>query len=175
MSYQDFARPNSMALPALKSLAIAGSLWNAGSMTTAWRLLPSIYPTVPTSPKTALKQWEFYYWALSRTVPLTDLATILICSGMAYHEHKTNAPNWKIWASAAGLMPFGWVWVWTLMQPPSNKLLAISGGTEAASEKSKGSEQSRVMDLLKEFNSLMSVRMSFPWVVGGLALWASLS
>lgn len=162
-------------IPALKGIAIAGSLWNAGSMTTAWRLLPSIYPTVPSNPQTALKQWEYYYWALSRTVPLTDLATILICSGMAWHEHKTQAPSWKVWTTAAGLMPFGWVWVWTLMLPPSNRLLAISGGKEAAAEKARGSETGRVMELLREFNSLMSVRMSFPWVVGGLALYASLA
>ena len=45
-------------LPVLKSLAIAGSLWNAGSMTTAYRLLPAIYPTVSKSPQDAAKQWE---------------------------------------------------------------------------------------------------------------------
>lgn len=169
---QDFPRQHSILVPALKGIAIAGSLWNAGSMTTSYRLLPSIYPVVPTSRKLATKQWEFHYQALSATVPLTDLATILICSGLAYMEHRENTATWKLWASAAGLMPFGWIWVWTLMLKPSNKILEISKAPDSvANEK----DAATVTDQLKGFNSLMSVRMSFPWVVGGLALWASLS
>ena len=167
----DLTHPQDITLPLLKSLAITTSLWNAGSLTTAYRLLPSLYPVVPTAPNAALKQWEYYYWALSRTVPVTDLATILICAGMAWHEHKTQAPSWKLWASAVGLMPVGWVWVWTRMLGPSNELLAISNGTAGPSGEK---EEGRVLELLKEFNSLMSVRMVFPWVVGGLGLLASL-
>lgn len=60
------------------------------------------------------------------------------------------------------------------MLKPSNELLAISDAPESAGD-SKGSDSSKVVDLLKEFNALMAVRMSFPWVVGGLALWASLN
>ncbi|KAI9705159.1 MAG: hypothetical protein M1820_005306 [Bogoriella megaspora] len=174
-STQDFLSPHSGFHQALKGLAIAGSLWNAGSMTTAYRLLPSVYPAVQTSRKLATKQWAFYYWALSRTVPPTDLATILICGGLAYVERRENkaALAWKLWATAAGVMPIGWVWVWTLMLKPSNKLLAISEAPESVTEE-KDPESLRATNLLKEFNSLMGVRMLFPWAVGGLALWASL-
>ncbi|KAL9094110.1 MAG: hypothetical protein Q9165_003525 [Trypethelium subeluteriae] len=173
---QDLSSPHSGYRQAFKGLAIAGSLWNAGSMTTAYRLLPSIYPSVQTSRKLATKEWAFYYWALSRTVPLTDLATILICSGLAYVERKENkaALGWKIWATAAGIMPFGWVWVWTLMLKPSNKLLSISEAPDSVVVE-KEREPLDAISLLKEFNSLMGVRMLFPWVVGGLALWASLN
>ncbi|KAF2231662.1 hypothetical protein EV356DRAFT_535336 [Viridothelium virens] len=175
-SAQYLSSPHSGDLQALKGLAIAGSLWNAGSMTTAYRLLPSIYPSVQTSRKLATKQWAFYYQALSKTVPVTDLATILICSGLAYVERKENkaALGWKLWATAASIMPFGWVWVWTLMLEPSNRLLSISEAQESVVDE-KEPEPLKAISLLKEFNSLMGVRMLFPWVVGGLALWASLN
>ena len=163
-------------LPIFKGVAIAGSLWNAGSMTTAYRLLPSIYPLVQRSPRESAKQWEFYYWALSATVPITDLVTILACSGLAYIGHRENkdAFPWKVWAAAAGIMPLGWAWVWTLMLKPSNKLLAIANPSGVKVEqKNSPADPQKTMDLLTEFNSLMMVRMTFPWVVGGLALWAS--
>ena len=176
---QDITRQYGPAyLPALKGLAIVGSLWNAGSMTTAYRLLPSIYPAVQKSRRDAAKQWEFYYWALSATVPLCDLATIIICGSLAYVEHKGNKAGlpWKLWATATGIMPFGWVWVWTLMLAPSNKLLAVANpGILEVGQKDSTTDQQNTIDLLKEFNSLMGVRMMFPWVVGGLAIWASLS
>lgn len=161
-------------LPALKGLAIAGSLWNAGAMTTAFRLLPAIYPVAEKSPKDAAKQWEFYYWSLSATVPVVDLATIMIISGVAYVDYNENKAGlaWKLWAVAAGIMPIGWVWVRRVMLTPSNKLLALAG--EKADTKVLLPNQQSTIALLKEFNSQMGVRMLFPWVVGGLALWASL-
>ena len=174
-SAHDFSSPHSNFVQALKGLAIAASLWNAGSMTTAYRLLPSVYPSVQTSRKLATEQWAFYYQALSKTVPLTDLAAIIICSGLAYVGRKENkvALGWRLWATAAGIMPLGWIWVWTLMLEPSNKLLSISEAPESV-EDEKEPEPRKIMSLLKEFNSLMGVRMLFPWVVGGLGLWASL-
>lgn len=161
-------------LPVLKSLAIAGSLWNAGSMTTAYRLLPAIYPTVSKSPQDAAKQWEFYYWTLSATVPLADLATFIVIGSLGYIEHLENKAglSWKIWATGAGIMPIGWVWVRKVMLPPSDKLLAVAAGKAEGS--ALLSEEKKTLDLLKQFNWQMGVRMMFPWVVGGLALWASL-
>ena len=176
-STQDFAHQYAALFPALKSVAIVGSFWNAGSMTTAYRLLPSIYPAVQKSCRDAAKQWEFYYWALSATVPGTDLVTILLCSGLAYVEHKENKAGlpWKLWATAAGIMPIGWLWVRYRMYEPSDKLLAVANpeGEDKAS-KDTPTLQRKTIDLMKEFNSRMGVRMMFPWVVGGLALWASL-
>ena len=64
------------------------------------------------------------------------------------------------------------------MLGPSNELLAISAEpAELVEGKAgvSGEKSGRVLELLKEFNSLMSVRMVFPWVVGGLALWASVA
>lgn len=164
-------------LPALKGIAIAGTLWNAGTMTTGYRLLPAIYPVVQKSRRDAAKQWEFFYWTLSATVPAADLSTFLICGSLAYVEHKQNKAGlpWKLWATATGIIPFGWVWVWTLMLTPSNKLLAVANPVGAELEKKDSpTTQQQTIGLLKEFNSLMGVRMMFPWVVGGFALWASL-
>ena len=60
------------------------------------------------------------------------------------------------------------------MLGPSNKLLAIAhpDGMEVE-KKDSSSDRQKTIDLLKEFNSLMMVRMTFPWIVGGIALWAS--
>ncbi|KAK4208110.1 hypothetical protein QBC37DRAFT_432483 [Rhypophila decipiens] len=154
-------------LPMLKGLAIAGSLINGGTLTSGYRLLPSIYPTVPKSPKDAAKQWEYFYWSMSATVPWVDLATFIAIGTLGcveYQSDKTALP-WKIWASAAGLMPIGWVWVRQVMLVPSGKLLDVA--------KSSG-ESKQTLDLLKDFNAQMGFRMMFPWVVGGLGLWASL-
>ncbi|KAH7329410.1 hypothetical protein B0I35DRAFT_474016 [Stachybotrys elegans] len=163
--------------PLLQGIAIAGSVYNAGTMTTAYRLLPTIYASVQRSPRAAAGQWEFFYWSLSATVPIVDLATIVSVGSLAYVEYKENSTGlaWKIWATAAGIMPIGWVWVRRVMLTPSNKLLALAKPSPAEAEtKNRDSLQQRTIELLKEFNSQMGVRMMFPWVVGGLALWASL-
>jgi hypothetical protein len=160
-------------LPALRGTAIVGSLWNAGALTTGTGLLPSVCQAIPTSRKLAAQQWAAYYNTLSGVVPRNDLITILACSGLAYLEHRYRSQSlpWKLWATAAGIMPFGWLWVWILMLTPSNKLLAIGSAPESASSE-KGPE---VTALLKEFTSQLAVRAAFPWLVGGLALWASLA
>ena len=162
-------------LPALKGIAIAGSLINGGTMTSGYRLLPAVYPTVQKSPKDAAKQWEYFYWSMSATVPWVDLTTIIVIGTLAYTEFKENRAGlpWKIWATAAGIMPIGWVWVRKVMLTPSNQLLAIANPTPDETEPLKNSSK-KTLDLLKEFNCQMSFRMMFPWVVGGLALWASL-
>lgn len=164
-------QPGSALVQTLKGLAIVGSFWNAGTMTTAWRFLPATYPTTFTSRKLATKQWEFYYWAMSATVPLADLATFLICGGLAYSEHKASNPTWKIWAAAAGVMPFGWAWVRLVMLPPSNAILKVSQAEDVVAE---SFDPRKVNEMLKQFNWQMGVRALWPWVVGGLTLWASL-
>ena len=162
-------------LPALKGIAIAGSLINGGTMTSGYRLLPAIYPAVQRSPKDAAKQWEYFYWSMSATVPWVDLTTIIVIGTLAYTEYKENRAGlpWKIWATAAGIMPIGWVWVRKVMLVPSNQLLAIADSTSAETEPLKNNSK-KTLDLLQEFNAQMSFRMMFPWVVGGLALWATL-
>lgn len=162
-------------LPALKGVAIAGSLINGGTMTSGYRLLPAVYPAVQKSPKDAAKQWEYFYWSMSATVPWVDLATFIVTGTLAYAEHKENRAGlpWKIWATAAGIMPIGWVWVRKVMLGPSNQLLAIANPTLGETEPLRNSSQ-KTLDLLQEFNAQMSFRMMFPWVVGGLALWATL-
>jgi hypothetical protein len=162
-------------LPALKGVAIAGSLINGGTMTSGYRLLPAVYPTVQKSPKDAAKQWEYFYWSMSATVPWVDLTTIIVIGTLAYAEYKENGAGlaWKIWATAAGIMPIGWLWVSKVMVGPSNQLLAIANSTPGETKPVKNSSQ-KTLDLLQEFNSQMGFRMMFPWVVGGLALWASL-
>ncbi|KAF5618748.1 hypothetical protein F52700_12268 [Fusarium sp. NRRL 52700] len=162
-------------LPALKGIAIAGSLINGGTMTSGYRLLPSIYPIVQKSPKDAAKQWEYFYWSMSATVPWVDLTTIIVIGTIAYGEYKENssAAPWKIWATAAGLMPLGWIWVRKVMLGPSYKLLDIAN-PKTPEQEPLNSSAKNVLDLLQEFNAQMAVRMMFPWVVGGLALWATL-
>ncbi|KAH6867867.1 hypothetical protein B0T10DRAFT_419247 [Thelonectria olida] len=162
-------------LPALKGIAIAGSFINGGTMTSGYRLLPAVYPAVQKSPKGAAKQWEYFYWSMSATVPWVDLTTIIVIGTLAYTEYKENKAGlpWKIWATAAGIMPIGWVWVRKVMLVPSNQLLAIANPTPGETEPLKNSSQ-KTLGLLQEFNAQMSFRMMFPWVVGGLALWASL-
>jgi hypothetical protein len=162
-------------LPALKGIAIAGSLINGGTMTSGYRLLPVVYQAVQKSPKDAAKQWEYFYWSMSATVPLVDLTTFIVIGTIAYTEYKENRAGlpWKIWATAAGIMPVGWVWVRKVMLVPSNQLLAIADSTSSETAPMKTSSQ-KTLDLLQEFNAQMSFRMMFPWVVGGLALWASL-
>ncbi|KAK4160493.1 hypothetical protein QBC43DRAFT_112876 [Cladorrhinum sp. PSN259] len=164
-------------LPALKGIAIAGSFINGGTMTSGYRLLPAIYPTVPKSSRDAAKQWEYFYWSMSATVPWVDLATFIVIGTLGYVEYRENRAGlpWKIWASAAGIMPIGWVWVRKVMLVPSNKLLAIAHPPSGESE-SKNSRHNaqKTLDLLQDFNAQMSCRMMFPWVVGGLALWTSL-
>ncbi|KAF7536270.1 hypothetical protein G7054_g4655 [Neopestalotiopsis clavispora] len=163
-------------LPALKGIAIAGSLINGGTMTSGYRLLPSVYPTVQKSPKEAAKQWEYFYWSMSATVPWVDLTTIIAIGTIAYDAYKTDraALPWKIWATAAGIMPIGWAWVRKVMSVPSNQLLEISSPSADERAPLKAVSSQNTLDLLKEFNAQMSFRMMFPWVVGGLALWASL-
>ncbi|KAK8017841.1 hypothetical protein PG993_014167 [Apiospora rasikravindrae] len=162
-------------VPALKGIAIAGSLINGGTMTSGYRLLPAVYPTVSKSAKDGAKQWEYFYWSMSATVPWVDLTTIIAIGTLAYAEYREDRAGlpWKIWASAAGLMPLGWVWVRKVMLVPSNQLLAIADPkadeTEPLNKNSK-----KTLEIMKEFNAQMSLRMMFPWVVGGLALWASL-
>lgn len=162
-------------LPALKGIAVAGSLINGGTMTSGYRLLPAVYPTVQKSPKDAAKQWEYFYWSMSATVPWVDLTTIIVISTLAYTEYKENRAGlpWKIWAIAAGIMPIGWIWVRKVMLVPSNQLLSIANSTSGKAEPLKNNAQ-QTLDLLQEFNAQMSLRMMFPWVVGGLALWAAL-
>lgn len=159
----------------LKGIAIAGSLINGGTMTTGYRLLPAVYPGVQKSPRDAAKQWEFFYWSMSATVPWVDLTTILAIGTLAFAEYKENRAGlpWKIWATAAGIMPIGWVWVRKVMLVPSNQLLAIANPTPGETEPLRNSSQ-KTLGLLQDFNAQMSFRMMFPWVVGGLALWASL-
>jgi hypothetical protein len=160
-------------IPALRGTAIVGSLWNAGALTTGYGLLPSVSQAVPTSRKLAAQQWAAYYNTLSGVVPRNDLITIIACGGLAYLEHRdhSNSLPWKLWVTAAGIMPLGWLWVWILMLKPSNKLLAIGSASESAiSEK-----EPEVTALLQEFTGQLGVRAAFPWVVGGIALWASLT
>ncbi|KAK2616825.1 hypothetical protein QQS21_000202 [Conoideocrella luteorostrata] len=162
-------------LSALKGIAIAGSLINGGTMTSGYRLLPAVYPAVQKSPKDAAKQWEYFYWSMSATVPWVDLTTIVVIGTLAYAEYRENRAGlpWRIWATAAGIMPIGWVWVRKVMLVPSNQLLAIANPTPDETEPLKNSPQ-KTLGLLQQFNAQMSFRMMFPWVVGGLALWASL-
>ncbi|KAK3380519.1 hypothetical protein B0T24DRAFT_647726 [Lasiosphaeria ovina] len=162
-------------LPVLKGIAIAGSLINGGTMTSGYRLLPAVYPTVQQSPKDAAKQWEYFYWSMSATVPLVDLTTFIVIGTLAYTEYQENRAGWpwKIWVTAAGIMPIGWLWVRKVMLAPSNQLLAISNPTPSEIEPLENGPH-KTLELLKDFNAQMSFRMMFPWVVGGLALWASL-
>ena len=168
--------PTHAYLPVLKGIAIAGSFINGGTMTSGYRLLPAVYPTVHQSPRDAAKQWEYFYLSMSATVPLVDLTTFIVIGTLAYveyHEDKAGWP-WKIWVTAAGIMPIGWVWVRKIMLVPSNKLLAIAKPTPTDTEPLDNGPY-KTLELLKDFNAQMSVRMMFPWVVGGLALWASLA
>lgn len=162
-------------LPALKGLAIAGSLINGGTLTSGYRLLPATYPAVRTSPQDAAKQWEYFYNSMSATVPAVDVATIVAILTVAYNEYQVNSAGmpWKIWATAAGLMPIGWAWVRKVMAAPSNELLAIAGTAPHGIGDVKASSE-KTLNVLKEFNAQMSFRMTVPWVVGGLCLWASL-
>ncbi|KAK6081875.1 hypothetical protein SCUP515_02654 [Seiridium cupressi] len=134
-------------LPALKGIAIAGSLINGGTMTSGYRLLPAIYPTVQKSPQVAAQQWEYFYWSMSATVPLFDVTTFIAIGAVAYTEYQVNRAGlpWKIWATAAGIMPIGWIGM----------------------EPMKTSSQ-KTLDLLKEFNAQMSLRMMFPYLVAWL-------
>jgi hypothetical protein len=162
--------------PVLKGLAIAGSFINGGTMTSGYRLLPAIYPAVQKSPKDAAKQWEYFYWSMSATVPIVDLTTFIVIGTIAYteyHEDKSGWP-WKIWVTAASIMPIGWVWVRLVMLGPSNQLLAVANPTASESQP-LDSGPHKTLELMKDFNAQMSLRMMFPWVVGGLALWASLT
>ena len=142
-------------LPALKALAIAGSLINGGTMTSGYRLLPAVYPTVAKSAKDGAKQWEYFYWSMSATVPWVDLATIIAIGTIAYAEAKENRAGmaWKIWATAAGIMPIGWVWVRKVMQGPSDELLAIADATQPSGEKEplKNTSSQKTLGLLQEF------------------------
>ena len=146
-------------------------------MTSGYRYLPAIYPAVQKSPKDAAKQWEYIYWSISAVVPLTELTTFIVIGSLAYVEFNENRDGlpWKLWATSAGIMPVGWWWVRKVMLDPSNKLIAVANPAPGEVD-TKNSEynQQRTIDLLKEFNAQMSVRMLFPWVVGGLSLWASL-
>lgn len=162
-------------LPAFKGIAIAGSLINGGTMTSGYRLLPAIYDVVPKSPKDAANQWAYFYWSMSATVPWVDLTTIIVIGTIAYTEFKENRAGlpWKIWATAAGIMPIGWVWVRKVMLVPSNQLLAIAKDGNDENQPLKSTPE-QTLGLLKKFNAQMSFRMMFPWVVGGLALWATL-
>lgn len=162
-------------LPALKGLAIAGSLINGGTLTSGYRLLPATYPAVQKSPQDAAKQWEYFYNSMSATVPAVDVATIVAILTVAYNEYQANSAGmpWKIWATAAGLMPVGWAWVRKVMAAPSNELLAITGAAPHGIGDVKASSE-KTLNVLKEFNAQMSFRMTIPWVVGGLCLWASL-
>ncbi|KAI8630356.1 hypothetical protein F5Y19DRAFT_484232 [Xylariaceae sp. FL1651] len=162
-------------LPVLKGIAIAGSLINGGTMTSGYRLLPAVYPTVQKSPKDAAKQWEYFYWSMSATVPLVDITTFIAIGTLAYIEYteKRAGLPWKIWVTAAGIMPIGWAWVRKVMPVPSNQLLAIANPAPGETEPLRNSSQ-KTLGLLQEFNAQMSFRMMLPWVVGGLALWASL-
>jgi len=167
--------PTHAYLPVLKGIAIAGSFINGGTMTSGYRLLPAVYPVVQLSHRDAAKQWEYFYWSMSATVPVIDLTTFVVIGTLAYlgyHEDKAGWP-WKIWVTAAGIMPIGWVWVRKIMLVPSNKLLAIAKSTPGETEP-LDSGPYKTLELLKDFNAQMSVRMMVPWVVGGLALWASL-
>lgn len=63
------------------------------------------------------------------------------------------------------------------MKVPSDKLLQVANPEGEDAKPGLDTEpdlQRKAMELLKEFNSQMGVRMMFPWIVGGLALWASL-
>ncbi|EXK26390.1 hypothetical protein FOXG_15871 [Fusarium oxysporum f. sp. lycopersici 4287] len=164
-------------LPALKGIAIAGSLINAGTMTSGYRLLPSVYPIVQKSPKDGAKQWEYFYWNMSATVPWVDLTTIIVIGTIAYGEHKENASAlpWKIWTTAAAIMPLGWIWVRLVMLPPSYELLKIADDKNDETQPLTASSGKKVLGLMQEFNAQMSVRMMFPWVVGGLAMWLTLA
>ncbi|KAH7018580.1 uncharacterized protein B0I36DRAFT_336243 [Microdochium trichocladiopsis] len=117
-------------LPALKGYAIAGSLINGGTMTSGYRLLPAVYPEIPKSPEDAAKQWSYFYWSMSATVPAIDLTTFLAIGAIAYAEYRESGTftaasslsgerPWKIWATAAALMPVGWAWVRRVMNAPS--------------------------------------------------------
>lgn len=187
-------------LPVLKGLAIAGSFANAGTMTSGYRLLPAIYPQIPKSPQNAAKQFEYFYWNMSRTVPIIDLTTFIAIGAIAWAEflesgtiitRSTFTANavggglsagvgerpWKIWALAGALMPVGWAWVRRVMNDPSIELLGIAG-SDANGKPSPGGPvkvgADRTLAVMKKFNSQMDFRMSIPWAVGGLALWASL-
>lgn len=164
-------------LPALKALAIAGSFTNAGTMTGGYRLLPCVYPQVQKSPKDAAQQWEFMYWNMSATVPWIDLATIAAIGTIAYAEYQDNHQRavWKIWTTGAAIMPIGWAWVRQVMNVPSYQLLSIAGSKDTPPEyQSLKVTPEGTLEIMQRFNSQMSFRMMFPWVVGGLALWASL-
>ena len=164
-------------LPVLKGLAIAGSFINGGTLTSGYRLLPAVYPTASKSPRDAAKQWEYFYWSMSATVPWVDLTTIIAIGTLGYAEYKHDRAGlpWKIWASAAAIMPVGWVWVRKVMLVPSYKLLAIANPARAAGEsKPVKASSEETVGLLRQFNSEMGFRMMFPWVVGGLSLWATL-
>lgn len=179
-------------LPALKGLAIAGSFANAGTMTSGYRLLPAIYPQIPKSPWDAAKQFEYFYWNMSRTVPIVDLTTFIaigaitwaefresdsVITGSTFTANAVGERPWKIWAVAGALMPVGWAWVRRVMNDPSIELLGIAG-SDANGKPSLGGPVKASADdtlaVMQKFNSQMSFRMSIPWAVGGLALWASL-
>jgi len=186
-------------LPALKGFAIAGSFTNAGTMTSGFRLLPAIYPQIPKSPQDAAKQFEYFYWNMSSTVPIIDLTTFIAIGAIAWAEYyesgtitgstfTANAVGgglsagvgerpWKIWAVAGALMPVGWAWVRRVMNDPSIELLGIAGSDANGKPNPSGPVKAsgdRTLAVMQKFNSQMSFRMSIPWIVGALALWASL-
>ncbi|KAK8104878.1 uncharacterized protein PG998_011911 [Apiospora kogelbergensis] len=149
-------------VPALKGIAIAGSLINGGIITSGCRLLPSVYPAVSKSAKDGAKQWGYFYWCMSATVPWVDLTTIIAIGTLAYAEYREDRDGlpWKIW-------------VRKVMLVLSNQLLAIAA-PKASEAEPLNKNSKKTLDIMKEFNAQMSFRMMFPWVVGGLALWASL-
>ncbi|KAK3380864.1 hypothetical protein B0H63DRAFT_523605 [Podospora didyma] len=143
-------------LPVLKGIAIARSLINGVA-------------------QRCRKAVGVLYWSMSATVPLVNLTTFIAIGTLAYTEYQENRTGWpwKIWVTAAGIMPIGWVWVRKVMLAPSNQLLAIANPTPSEMEPLWNGPH-KTLEVLKDFNVQMSFRMMFPWVVGGLALWASL-
>ncbi|KAI1844346.1 hypothetical protein JX266_009440 [Neoarthrinium moseri] len=148
-----------------RGVAIARNLINGGTIPSGYRMLPAVCPTVQKSPKDAKKQWEYFYWSISATVPCIDLATIIISGTVVYTEYQVNSAGllWKIWATAAEIMPIDWVWVRKVMLVASNELLAIAKPTPDETVPLKTGPQ-KTLDLLKEFNAQMSLRMMFLWV-----------
>jgi hypothetical protein len=59
------------------------------------------------------------------------------------------------------------------MLPPSYELLKIADDKNDETQPLTPSRK-KVLGLMEKFNAQMSVRMMFPWVVGGLSMWLTL-
>lgn len=174
-SNPDSPLPLNCYVDLVKVMAIAGSLWTGAQFTAALGLVPSIYPVVPVSRKTAAELGFSLGWELTKWNWLVELATVFICSLLAHHERRArgDAVGWKLWTSAAVLMAVGWIWACTLMTKRWGKLQSVVDTPESTTDQ-EAEEVAKMNGILKDYRGDMATRALFPCVAALLGLFASL-